>query len=323
LLYILRETGVGKTFFLKYINIILLITYYMILRLFLIYLLSIYSKYGIFQMFFKIVFLLLPAFLFANQPVIDWYRINFPPSLIYKPSESIDNSGYSDRARTFAINNMNNYKHQYLPVSIKRVMTLAKNSKKKTICFSGINKNAERKKFLTYSKPHLLSLPNQLVVRKNNNKIKKLINSKGRISLKKFLDSGLTLSIAKSRAYSPNIDKIIKEYQKDIITPLSTDISHSYMNQVINSRADATIDYPVNINYLSKTNSIKNNDLLTTYPIEEDYKKLKVYFACSKSSSHSQNIIRQINTIIDKNEKLFTTYYTDYLTKEQKNTYEK
>ena len=43
----------------------------------------------------------------AKAITIDWYRINFPPSLVYTPNDKeIDNSGYSDKARTKVIENI-------------------------------------------------------------------------------------------------------------------------------------------------------------------------------------------------------------------------
>ncbi len=250
--------------------------------------------------------------LMAQTVTIDWYRINFPPSLVYTPNDKeLDNSGYSDKARTIAIDNMKNYKHKYLPISVKKVMKLAKKHKTKTICFAGLNKNPQREKFLLFSKPHLLSLPNQIIARKDNTEIKKFLNKDGQLSLDKLLSSDYKVSVASGRSYSPAIDKILKN-SKNVIEPTSKDISNSYIKQVVSKRVDFTIDYPI---------VIKDSKDLVSYPIFEQSDKIKVYFGCSTKSGNAEDIVKSINNIIDTNEQKMTKFYTDYLSKEQQKSY--
>jgi len=271
----------------------------------------------------KLLLLSLPMLIFAQtpKPTIYWYRINFPPSLIYTPNnKEIDNSGYSDKARTKIIENLKDYKYKYLPISVKKVMKLAKKHKTKTICFAGLNKNKEREKFLLFSKPHLLSLPNQIIARKDNLKIKKFLDAKGAISLEKILQKDFTVSVAKGRSYSLTIDSILKS-SKNIKEPLTKDISYSYLKQVLSKRVDFTIDYPANINYFASKGIISDNSLLVSYPISEQSDKIKVYFGCSKNSGKAVDIIKNINKIINQNKDELTSYYTDYLPDNLKNNY--
>ena len=272
----------------------------------------------------KLLLLSLPFLLLAQTSTIDWYRINFPPSLIYTPNDKdIDNSGYSDKARSKIIENLKDYQHKYLVVSIKKVMKLAKRHKTKTICFAGLNKNKHREEFLLFSKPHLLSLPNQIITRKDNVNIKQLLNKDGEISLEKALSKNYKVSVAKSRSYSSKIDAILKD-NKNVIEPLTGDISHTYLKQVISKRVDFTIDYPINITYFAKKGIIRDSSMLVSYPISEQTEKIKVYFGCSKKSAHSSDIINNINKSIDQNKDLLTSYYTDYLSEElKKNNYER
>jgi uncharacterized protein (TIGR02285 family) len=268
-----------------------------------------------------IIFLSLPFLLFAQTVTIDWYRINFPPSLIYTPNEaSTDNNGYSDKARTIVIKNLKEYKHKYLPISIPKVMRLAKKHKTKTVCFAGLNKNKEREEFLLFSQAHLLSLPNQIIARKDNIKIKEFINKDGEISLSKLLRSNFKVSVAEGRSYSSIIDSILKE-NKNVIKPVSKDISHSYLKQVIANKVDFTIDYPVNINYFTTKGIIVDSSILVSYPISEQSEKIKVYFGCSKKSGEADKIIEKINKIIKNNQNEMTEYYTDNLSSTQKKSY--
>lgn len=271
---------------------------------------------------YRLVFLaLLPIILFAETTTIQWFRIHFPPSMIYQPEDASDATGYSDKPRTYVIQQLPEYRHVDLTVSITKAIQMAKEDTDQTICFSGFNRNEEREAFLLYSEPHLLSYPNQLIVRADNEKVETLVNPEGRISLEQFLEAGMTVSIAKNRSFSPRIDPIITDYGKDnLITPLSDDISRPYLKQVIYRRADATIDYPVNINYYAKEKTL-NSSWLQTYPIEEDYGMTKVYFACSKASEKSEEIIKKINTIIESNQTRFTDYYFEWLDEKQKARY--
>lgn len=271
----------------------------------------------------RLLCLFFPLLVLAENPTIHWFRIHFPPSMYYDANKPDDAGiGYSDKPRTAIIREMMDYRHTYYPVSINRVMAEAKNDSEKVICFSGINRNDERETFLLYSEPFMDSYPNQLVVRKDNEKIEAIVDANGYISLQKLLQKGYTLSYVAKRSYSPKVDTILQNYKKDnLITSLANDISHSYLKQVLHRRVDATIEYPVMLHYLATQEQKLDTSWFKSYSIAEDPEMIKVYFACSKKSPYTEEIIGRINEIIRNNKAEFGAYYSEWLSGEQKDAY--
>lgn len=248
----------------------------------------------------------------ANQTII-WNTVEFPPSLITKGE--LKDQGYSDKARILVEKRLNKYNHKLKNVNSARAISNLK--EKQNHCFSGLNKNPSREKFIEFSDFFMLSLPNEIVIKKNNyNMFSPFIESNGFINFKKLLgNEKLNFAYTKNRSYNPFIDKIIKtnKDKKNILYRPASDLTSGFLNMLREDRADYIIEYPTMVAYHS------NNEFITI-PIKNANTHFPVYIGCSKTKI-GKEIIQKINLVIKNNKDLLNSFYASHLDEKTKIRY--
>lgn len=250
--------------------------------------------------------------LFAKETIV-WNTVEFPPSLITK-GENKD-QGYSDKARILVSKTVTEYKHKLKYVNSARAISNIK--EKSNHCFSGLNKNPTREKFIEFSDFFMLSLPNEIVIKKNNyNKFLKFIDSNGLINFEKLLtNQDFNFAYTKNRSYNPYIDEIIEKNRnkKNILYRPASDLTNGFLNMLRENRADYIIEYPTMVAYHSSNEFI-------TIPIKNANTPFPVYIGCSKTNT-GKKIIQRINTVIKNNKNLLNSFYASHLDNKTKARY--
>ncbi len=254
---------------------------------------------------------LMSTSLFSQNIV--WNSVEFPPSLITKGE--LQDKGFSDQARTLISKKATNFSHEIQYVNSARAINNLKT--KNNYCFSGLNKNEKREKFVYFSKPFMYSLPNEIVIKKDNlNKFKKFIDGNGTIDLEKLLgNKTLQLAYTKERSYSKYIDKIINKNKGNgnLVYRPASDLTKGFLKMLEANRADYIIEYPVMVSYNS------NKEFLSI-PIKGSNSTFPVYVGCSKTTT-GKNIITEINKVIEQNQQELSSFYAQYLDENTRKRY--
>lgn len=253
------------------------------------------------KFFFSIV--LVTTSLFSQNIV--WNTVEFPPSLITKGE--LKDKGYSDQARILISKKVTNFTHEVKYVNSARAINNLKT--KNNYCFSGLNKNDKREKFVYFSKPFMYSLPNEIVIKKENiGKFQQFIGKDGNLDFERLIKNNkLLLAYTKERSYSKYIDNIINknEGNKNLLYRPASDLTKGFLMMLEANRADYIIEYPVMVSYNS------NKEFLSI-PLKGSNSSFPVYIGCSKTTQ-GQNIINEINKVIENNQENLASYYAQYL----------
>ena len=170
---------------------------------------------------------------------------------------------------------MDNFTHKVQYLNTPKVIYNLKN--KNNHCFSGLNKNKEREKFIYFSDSFMVSLPNEIIIKKQNIKnFNQYIDENGLIDFESLIQNKkLTLVFTKERAYSKFIDKVISTYKDNtnLIYRPASDLTDGFLKMLTANRADYIIEYPVMVSFNSK------NDF-TSIPIKNANTPFPVYIGC-------------------------------------------
>jgi len=252
------------------------------------------------------------------QDKIIWDSVHFPPSLISEGDYKFQ--GYSDMARDLFIFNLKDYEHQIVSGSLEKAIQDLEYGE--NFCFTGLSKNADREKFTEYSKPFLLTLPNELVVKtKDLKRFKSYIGMSNVVNLHKLLqNNGFTFGYLEHRSYSKYIDRLLflNREKKHLIVRQDKDVTKSMPKVLSEGLIDYMIEYPTSFNY------IKNEELIeeefSFFQIYDTNRLLSVHVGCNKNE-FGKKIIKQVNTVIDENEELFEAFYRTWLDYDLKRQY--
>ncbi len=239
---------------------------------------------------YKVIFslILISSFINAKEKVT-WFSVNFPPFMIkdgkYK-GEGIDDIIMKESIELTS----NNYSHKVDFVAFSKMFELLKQDK--LYCTTALIKTEEREKYITFSKPVSVGLSNRLFVyKKSLNKIKPFIDDDGFVDLKKLLEQdNFKLGLTKLRMYGKTIDKIIDNSQT-IYRRTGEDLAEGILKMVISNRGiDATIAYPLEVDYLSKKTKIDFMNHLVQIPIRNNKQMVEARIGCSKNKKGAEFI---------------------------------
>lgn len=262
----------------------------------------------------KLFLLIFTTSLLYAQTIV-WNSVEFPPSLITQGE--LKDKGYSDNARVVVAKTLKQYNHELIYANSARIINNLK--QKENNCFAGLNKNPDRENFILFSEPFMYSLPNELIIKKENlHKFQKFMNKDGVVDLELLLkDKTMKLLYTKERAYSKFIDKLLRKYenQENIIYRPASDLTKGFLKMLDLNRADYIIEYPVMVKYNSKS-----DNEYASLAIKNANKIFPVYIGCSKTKV-GEDVIRSMNEVIKENELQFNHYYADFLPKDTKKRY--
>ncbi len=271
---------------------------------------------------FKLVYILLLISSGFSKDVnyIHWNTVSFPPSLI--PAGVLKNQGYSDIVRNTIIVELNSFRSNVETGNSKLAITNLK--RLQNGCFSGLNMNKKRKKFVKFSDPVIYSFPNELTIKKNNAiKFKKYLTNKNEIDFLQLLkDDKLNFGYVDSRAYNSYIDEIINKFKsnKYIFERKGSDLTKGLLQMLAFDRLDYIIEYPTMVKYNKEKYNIQEEFI--QYPIKNASDLIRVYVGCSKTKD-GERTISYINKIIKKNKNKFANAYKKWIPKNSLNRYDK
>lgn len=241
-------------------------------------------------------FLILVLFLYLTafaKEKITWIQVDLPPYMIENGNH--ERSGIGDIIVKKAIDlTSSKYDNSISFISFKKLFNLLKLNK--TYCTTALLNTKDRREFIYFSKPVAKSLSHRLYVNRDSiAKVKPFINEKGLIDLKKLLEQkDFILGISKYRRFGKEIDSLVldnnKVYKRD-----GEGFAEGMLKMLISNRGiDATIIYPLEVDYISKKIDINFNNLLIPIPIKDNNKSLNIYIGCSKTEE-GKNFIEMIN----------------------------
>lgn len=247
-----------------------------------------------------------------NQEIINWYRADFPPVSI--PRGNHANEGFFDKTMSFLIERLPEYEHHFQIANFKRIMfQLEKN---RNVCCPSLYKTKDRERFVTFSTPAMVVLPNGIITSKiNRSKFAPHLDADGKISLNSLLqDNNVTLGISSGRLYSGGIDQILKQFigNKNLLVRSGDDVFRGLMNMMRMGRIDCLLGYPVEAGYFVRESN-KVYDFIY-YPIKESSVPFTVGHIGCPNNEWGRTIISRIDEIVKKHrDKEFINFYGEWL----------
>jgi len=268
-----------------------------------------------------LIFFLIFSFCFSEETkYIHWNTVSFPPALISKGE--LKNQGYFDIVRNEIIKDLNFYKHVVEFGNSKLALTNLK--RLKNGCFSGLNMNKKRKKFIHFSQPIIYSLPNEITIKKSSfSKFKKYLTSNNEMDLLKLLrDDALMLGYVDSRAYNSYVDELLEDFKlnKKVFARKSTGLTKGLLQMLARSRVDYIIEYPTMVTYHQKKYEIDSE--FFHFPIKNASEVINVYVGCSKTKVGNK-IISDIDEVIKKKKNYFMDVYKKWVPRNALKRYNK
>lgn len=247
-----------------------------------------------------------------NQDIINWYRADFPPISI--PRGNHVNEGFFDKTMSFLIERLPEYEHHFQIANFKRIMLQLENNR--NICCPSLYKTEERERFVTFSIPAMIVLPNGIITsKKNRSKFAPHLDTEGKISLNSLLqDNNITLGISNGRLYSGGIDQILRQFNgnKNLLVRSGEDVFQGLMSMMHMGRIDCLLGYPVEAGYFVRENN-KINDFIY-YPIKESSQPFTVGHIGCPNNEWGRTVISRIDEIVKKHrDKEFINFYGEWL----------
>lgn len=231
----------------------------------------------------------------AAKDIMKWFRVDIPPVYILN-DDSAD--GFGDQSMQFVMDKLTHYDHRVVNVNMSRGLEMLKRGDR--ICFSTLLKNSERTKFIEFSTVSQLVLPVHLVIRMGERpKLAPYMDGEGRIDLDLLLqDTSITIGIASDRSYSKVIDDILKKYRmyRNVYIRPSSNIAAGLVDMVGRERIDCTLEFPVTVAHLTKSQRIGYH-LLDFIPIKGLPKFFQTHFAAPKNA-WGKKVIDEIDAIL-------------------------
>lgn len=270
--------------------------------------------------YFIVIFLYVGQVSANTDKTITWYKPEFPPlSIVNGPYSG---KGYSDRIENYLINQMEDFDSKVLISPFKR--TLRDMKKGLNVCSVTLLKNPEREKFIIFTKPARLLLPNSLVVRKSDlPKFNDFKDKLGRVSLEKIIQSGRTrIGYSSGRSYTKPIDALLDKYKEYeyMSERFGNDGPKGLLRMLIKGNIDAMLAQPVESQFHGRTIGVPDD--IALLPISEIKDYTVGYIGCSKTA-WGEAVIENINTLLTEAVKRddFRSFYEYFLDEDLKIRY--
>lgn len=229
-----------------------------------------------------------------TKPTIYWTSFDLPP--IWLPNGPYKGQGIVDFQRDIYIQNMPEFEHKEMTVTIARFGSLGQ-EKDRLYCNAGQTvPRGAIPGFLWSDTPYMIP-PNYLIMRKTD--LAKIPLKDGKASLENLLkDQKLTLAITPGRNYGGTIDAVLKKYDSN---PRLIKVGHrdnfATLKMLNAKRIDAVIEYPFTLPYLAKVEKIKEEfDYVRVIENDRHYP----YFVMCNDHKDAPRAIAKINKLIKK-----------------------
>lgn len=167
-----------------------------------------------------LLFILICVELFAEKPIIIWYKTDIPP--FYIKDGKFKDKGAGDEIQKLFQKEFPEYENKTIYANEKRRITDLVESEN-FVTFGLLTE--ERKKIVNHTKPIAVVKMAELIYKKKNKyKFEKYINSNGEISLEKLIEGGeVIIGYIKDREFSEKINNILaKNVNNPKLQPIMT-----------------------------------------------------------------------------------------------------
>lgn len=249
----------------------------------------------------------------AEEPrEITWFRADFPPVTI--PFGEQVNTGFFDKTMKILIEQLPDYTHNFQVANFKRIMMEIESNR--NVCCPSLYKTKERERFVTFSVPAMIVLPNGIISsEQNRKKFTPHLDAEGKISLSSLLaDNSVTIGISNGRKYSGGIDEILQEFQNSgsILVQSGNDVFRGLMKMMHLGRIDGLIGYPVEAGFFTRKDKELND--FVYYPIKESSVLYTVGYIGCPDTDWGKTVIERVNKIVlEHRDKEFINFYGEWL----------
>ena len=234
----------------------------------------------------------------ADMDHITWYHADFPPGFINEGEMAGD--GYENYLERTLREGMPDFTHSYQSANYSRILEQIRNT---NACCVALVRTPEREKFIEFSRPTMIAMPNGVFVRSDRiDEFKPYINDEGYISFHDLFDkSDLKVGISKGRKYKGEIDRILEENKGSsrIVVREGKDVLRGLLLMMSKGRdIDYVVGYPHELNWLNYVKTLRAD--VTFIPIKEMPKYVVSYIGCTKNG-WGKRVIKRINSILGSN----------------------
>lgn len=248
----------------------------------------------------------------ASADTITWYKPEFPPlSIVNGPHAG---KGYSDRIETFLIKALDAYDHQVVVAPFKRTLRDMRNGL--NACSVTLLKNSEREKFVAFTKPARLLLPNSLIVRATDrDRLAPYMDANGEVSVDALIADGrMKLGYSDGRSYTKPLDALIEKYRahENLVERHGKEGPKGLLTMLTRGHIDAMFAQPVEAQFHGMAMSVENDIAVISIAEISDY--TVGYIGCSKTP-WGEKVVAEINAILEtavKDEE-FRSFYEGFL----------
>ncbi|MFW5500959.1 MULTISPECIES: TIGR02285 family protein [unclassified Maridesulfovibrio] len=235
---------------------------------------------------------------FSGNKHIDWYHADFPPGFI-STGEST-NDGYENYLEKILREGLPEFSHSYHSANYSRILQQIKTS---NACCVALVRTPDREKYIEYSRPTMIALPNGVIVRSDRiDDFKPFIDSNGYISIEDvFNNSTFIMGVSKGRKYKGDIDKLLVENKGSpkIVVREGKDVLRGMLAMMARNRhIDYTIGYAHELKWLNYVKKISADFVFI--PIKEVPKYVVSQIGCTKNY-WGKKVIKRINAVLDEN----------------------
>lgn len=228
-----------------------------------------------------------------DEPVVRWYNEHYPPTFISKGPYS--GKGFGDKTLAFFLAQLPQFQHQVLHANVHRAIVEMREND--GVCVAGLFQTPQRDVFMTFSKTVFRTLPNRLIILKDNFELfRPYVDKSGELDLVSLLkQSNMTAGVIVNRVYSKRINKLLADHLGDgprIVSP-----HPRYGSLLRRGRIHYTFGFSYEADYQFKELGIA--DAYISISIAGEPKIVTSGIACSDSEV-GRAVIAAVDAIIDQ-----------------------
>jgi len=231
----------------------------------------------------------------AAEPEVQWLRYDLPP--LYITEGPMQGRGVLDQALGRLLPRLKGFQHRIVTVPPKRLEASLRGLP--NACAFGMQKNAERETFLTFSIPFPIQVAPGLMVRQADlPQLRPLQDAKGRLSLQGWLNNPeLTLGLAEGRAYGAALDDFVAALPAQRVMRVSSqNPALNLLRMLERGRVDGVLMLPFEPAALAAAHALQL-DGLRLLPLVEQAVARQGHVACARSELGAE-IVRRANVVL-------------------------
>ena len=221
---------------------------------------------------------------------VQWMVLNWPPWMILDGADTCE--GPFNKIQSSIIENLPEYDHHQQVMNWARFWREVEEGH--NICYVFGLKTGKREDLVYYSDPHLMVLPNAIIMTEEN--AEKLGNPKSYSLVQLLQDKRFIGTVEQSRSFTQEVDTLLKEHEPGSNLSRSTGQSKSFIKMVAAGRIDYTLEFP-NVTIYQEKTFTDNLKPLVCIPISEVAPFSYVYLNCTKNE-WGRHIVDKWNVVL-------------------------